>query len=101
MDVKNECFWSEKKKNRRHTPTKNCQEYFSFRTEKRCFRYPPLVPVMLFIRRSKTVLSRYFFYVNVNLKVWMVSIYKGHPRAMMQLRPSQGLSNVVFMTYYL
>ena len=31
----------------------------------------------------------------------MVSIYKGHPRAMMQLRPCQGLSNVVFMTYYL
>ena len=47
-------FGLKKKKNRRHTPTKNCQEYFSFRTEKRCFRYPPLVPVMLFIRRSKT-----------------------------------------------
>ena len=59
MDVKNEFFWSEKKKTGRHTPTppqKNCQEYFSFRAEKRCFRYPPLVPVMLFIRRSKTVL---------------------------------------------
>ena len=45
-----------KKKTGRHTPSKNCQDYFSFRTEKRCFRYPPLVPVMLFIRRSKTVL---------------------------------------------
>ena len=56
MDVKNEFFWSEKKKTGRHIPTKNCQEYFSFSAEKRCFRDPPLVPVMLFIRRSKTVL---------------------------------------------
>ena len=57
MDVKNEFFWSKKKKPGATPPPRIAKSTsLSFRAEKRCFRYPPLVPVMLFIRRSKTVL---------------------------------------------
>ena len=49
-------FFGLKKKKPGGTPPTRIAKTTYFRTEKRFFRYPPLVPVMLFIRRSKTVL---------------------------------------------